>query len=118
MHADEDLWKKSFEDVLGALLFHHELPLHSVVTHAAEVGTFEGKSPSFVRGELYGGGLAFFESLLDVKGLQLESVIVIGGSNDEFDVFTFLHSNGIRRKLVLLGRYLDLAYVRRRLSSG
>lgn len=83
------------------------------MVYAAKIRTLEGERAGFIWGELDRCRFALLELLVDVKGVQLESVIVVGRSDNELYVFTLLDPDGIGRKFILLCCDLDLVCVRR-----
>ena len=81
--------------------------------------TLEGEGTGLVRRELEGGRLAFFELLLDMEGVYLNPVIMVDRGDNELDWLALFYADGIRRKLIFLGRHLNLLYARgRRLTVG
>jgi hypothetical protein len=78
--------------------------------------TFERVGAGFVGRELDGGCLTLPEKLIDIQGVQLESMIMVECSDDQTNVFTPLDSNHARVEFVFLGR--DFDFVDHRLRPG
>lgn len=91
-----------------------DLPLHAQVVQAAEMRTAEGERPGFVGSELDGGGVALLEQLVDVELAALETVIVVGGGDDQLNVLALLDFDDGGIELIFLRRHVNLARLGRR----
>lgn len=93
------------------LFLDDDRSLHFPMAKAAENGTFEWERAGLFRRELDDRGFAFFKFLLDVKSIDLDSMVVISRRNRELDGLAFLDPDRVGRELVFLGRHLNLLYL-------
>jgi hypothetical protein len=70
------------------LTLYYQCSFHSSMSESANIRTAKLKSAGFVSSEFNDGRCTFADLLIDVKVVQLESVIVVRGDHDEPDSFT------------------------------
>lgn len=82
------------------------------MAHATVHRAFEIKGTGLIGGELNNRRVAFLEYLIDVIACDLDSVVAIGGSDDQTDLLPFLYGNYGGVKIVVLSRYIELMEIR------
>src|SRR5579862_1363439 len=82
------------------------------MSHPTNHRALKRKFPSFVGGKFNGRGLAFFQVLVNLKGVELETVVAVGGRNDELYVLTFFYRDDAGIEFIFFRRNANLAWSR------
>ena len=97
--------------------FDDQLALHAFVTQPAKMRALEWECSCHVSAELYACGFTFFHKLIDVKGLDLESVVVVERGDDQLDAVTLLYGDDCGIVFILFGCNPDFLCVLIRMGA-
>lgn len=97
--------------------FDDQLALHGFVTQPAKMRALEWECSCHVGAELYACGFTLFHKLIDVKGLDLESVVVVYRRDDQLDAVTLLYGDDCGIVFILFGCNPDFLRVLIRMGA-